>query len=81
MDMARRLFAREVDFKIEKTLNSYAACRALSIRARHLNSRLKDLPEGTVNDSNNPTVGALKEYSRGRIVLSDDTAAADEAAE
>ena len=76
MDMARRLFAREVDFKIEETINSYAACRALSIRARHLNSRFRDLPEGAVDDSDNPTVGALKDYSRGRIILSDDDAAA-----
>jgi DNA-directed RNA polymerase subunit K/omega len=71
MDIARRLFAREVDFKIETTENSYAACRALSIRARHRNSRFRDLPEGAVDDSNNPTVGALKDYSRGRIVLSE----------
>ena len=78
MDIARRLFAREVDFKIETTINSYAACRALSIRARHLNSRFRDLPEGAVDDSNNPTVGALKEYSRGRIVLSDNEDAAAE---
>ena len=76
MDIARRLFAREVDFKIETTINSYAACRALSIRARHLNSRFRDLPEGAVDD--NPTVGALKEYSRGRIVLSDNEDAAAE---
>lgn len=78
MDIARRLFAREVDFKIETTINSYAVCRALSIRARHLNSRFRDLPEGAVDDSNNPTVGALKEYSRGRIVLSDNEDAAAE---
>ena len=70
MEIARRLFAREVDFKIETTENSYAACRALSIRARHLNSRFRDLPEGA-DDDNNPTVAALKEYSQGRIVLSE----------
>lgn len=78
MDIARRLFAREVDFKIETTENSYAACRALSIRARHLNSRFRDLPEGAVDDSDNPTVGALKDYSRGRIVLSEKGEAAQE---
>ena len=78
MDIARRLFAREVDFKIETTENSYAACRALSIRARHLNSRFRDLPEGAVDDSDNPTVGALEDYSRGRIVLSEKGEAAQE---
>jgi DNA-directed RNA polymerase subunit K/omega len=75
MDIARRLFAREVDFKIETTVNAYAACRALSIRARHLNSRFRDLPEGAVDD--NPTVGALKDYSQGRIVLSQKGEAAE----
>jgi len=76
MKIAKRLFAREVDFKIETTINAYAACRALSIRARYLNSRFRDQPEGT--DDDNPTVGALKDYSLGHIAISDDAVAAEE---
>lgn len=65
----RSMFAREVDFSLEGTDNSYAACRALSQRARDINSRFRHAPEGVELEVPNPTVGALNDYSDGRIVL------------
>ena len=65
------MFNREVDFSLEKTNNSYEACRALSQRARDVNSRFRHaVPEGTTVEveSPNPTVSALSDYSTGRIV-------------
>ena len=68
------MFDRDVDFKLEVTFNSYAACRALSQRARHVNIHEKELYAGVENAPSepNPTVSALGEYSRGRIVLSEE---------
>lgn len=63
------MFTREVDFKLEETENVYATCRALSLRARHINVKKREAEPGTIS-LNNPTVGALGDYSRGRIVLS-----------
>lgn len=63
------MFTREVDFKLEETVNVYATCRALSLRARHINAQKQGAEPGTLT-LNNPTVGALGDYSRGRIVLS-----------
>ncbi|MEE2659774.1 MAG: hypothetical protein VX733_14795 [Candidatus Latescibacterota bacterium] len=65
------MFAREVDFKLEVTYNSYAACRALSQRARDINKRFKKLPESH-EPQPSATVGAVSDYSNGRIVLSED---------
>ena len=62
------MFTREVDFKLEQTENVYAACRALSLRARHINAQKQEAEAGTLT-LNNPTVGALGDYSRGHIVL------------
>ena len=62
------MFAREVDFKLETTDNSYVACRALSVRARHINRRGRELAESTETTQPNPTVGAFIEYSTGRLV-------------
>lgn len=68
-DAQRSMFDREVDFSLEGTDNSYAACRALSQRARDINSRFRHIPEGVEVEVPNPTVGALNDYSDGRIVL------------
>ena len=70
----RTMFNREVDFSLEDTENSYAACRALSLRAREINSRFRNIPEGTEIDTPNPTVGALNDYSDGRIVVNEEEA-------
>lgn len=68
-DASRSMFAREVDFKLEVTINAYAACRALSVRARDINVQFKQHQEGTEVEQPNPTVGALSDYSVGRIEL------------
>lgn len=67
-DTQDSMFAREVDFKLETTENSYVACRALSVRARHINRRGRELAESTEMTQPNPTVGAFVEYSTGRLV-------------
>ena len=71
-DAQRTMFNREVDFSLEGTDNSYAACRALSQRAREINSRFRQVPEGSEMDTPNPTVGALNDYSDGRIVVNEE---------
>ena len=76
-DAQRTMFNREVDFSLEDTENSYAACRALSLRAREINSRFRQVPEGTEIETPNPTVGALNDYSDGRIVVNEEQAAAE----
>ena len=63
------MFAREVDFKLEVTINPYVACRALSVRARDINVKFRQLPEGTEGEQPNPTIGAFSDYSVGRIDL------------
>ena len=35
----KSMFERNIDFKMEETTNSYVACRALSIRARDVNTK------------------------------------------
>jgi len=67
-DTSESMFAREVDFKLETTENTYIACRALSVRARHINRRTRELAESTEMTQPNPTVGAFVEYSTGRLV-------------
>lgn len=69
-EVEKSMFARGVDFKLEKTENAYIACRALSIRARHINAHAKEEPPENKTDWHNPTVGALIDYSRGQIDLS-----------
>lgn len=73
-DAQRSMFDREVDFSLEGTDNSYAACRALSQRARDINSRFRHMPEGVEVEVPNPTVGAFNDYSDGRIVLREGSA-------
>ncbi len=68
-EIEKSMFAREVDFKLEKTENAYIACRALSIRARHINARAREAAPETRADWHNPTVGALVDYSSGQIDL------------
>lgn len=75
MPDVRTMFNREVDFSLEDTENSYAACRALSLRAREINSRFRNIPEGSEIETPNPTVGALNDYSDGRIVVNEERAA------
>ena len=68
--MSISLFERTIDFKMEETENSYAACRALSIRARDINIDNKQYTIDTETEfSPNPTALALTDYSIGRIVL------------
>ncbi|MFH1567169.1 MAG: hypothetical protein ABIL09_04155 [Gemmatimonadota bacterium] len=70
-DALESMLAREVDFRLEVTDNAYAACRALSIRARHINRRFHDLAESAEVEQPSPTVGAMADYSRGRIAIAD----------
>ena len=73
--MPKLMFDRNVDFKLETTENPYAACRALSRRARQLNSANQtelmesELPEQTPN----PTATALSDYAEGRVTLTEET--------
>ena len=68
-DALESMFAREVDFRLEVTDNAYAACRALSLRARHINRRFHDLAESAEVEQPGPTVGPMAEYTRGRIAI------------
>ncbi len=70
----KSMFERNIDFKMEETTNSYAACRALSIRARDVNTRnlMVEKESGLVSPLN-PTAVALTDYSVGRIALTDET--------
>ena len=47
----RGMFARELDFKLEETENTYAACRALSLRARHVNYEARETSQGEESES------------------------------
>ena len=69
--MSKSMFDRTVDFKMEETFNSYVACRALSLRARDINTENKaqELETGEPPELN-PTAEALEDYSNGRIVFS-----------
>ncbi len=68
-EVEKSMFARGVDFKLEKTHNAYIACRALSIRARHINSHAHDAAPETSTEGQNPTVGALLDYSLDHIAV------------
>lgn len=68
-EVEKSMFARVVDFKLEKTTNAYIACRALSIRARHINGRARDAAPETKPDGHNPTVGALVDYAKDHIAV------------
>lgn len=68
-EVEKSMFARVVDFKLEKTTNAYIACRALSIRARHINSRGRDLTADGRAEGHNPTVGALVDYAQDQIAV------------
>ena len=66
------MFARELDFKLEETKNTYAACRALSLRARHVNYEARGPSQGQGEETESaagPAVVALSDYASGRIVL------------
>ena len=70
-DIPKSMFAREVDFKIETTSNNYATCRVLALRARQINSHTREKSEIKTGETetHNPTVEALTDYSKGRIVF------------
>ena len=69
--MSKSMFEKEVDVKLEKTENSYVACRALSQRARDINvENQQQEVEPDLAPSVNPTAVALSDYSKGRIVFS-----------
>ena len=70
--MPKLMFDRDVDFKLETTVNPYAACRALSQRARQLNTSASVESVGAEpQEPLNPTVTALSDYVEGRIVLTE----------
>lgn len=77
-DAPETMFAREVDFRLEGTDNAYAACRALSIRARDINRKFRDTLASAEVEQPSPTVGALADYSNGRIELADKKGSAEE---
>lgn len=67
------MFARELDFKLEETENSYAACRALSLRARQVNYQAREQAQSETTESvAGPAVVALSDYASGRIVLTNE---------
>lgn len=68
-EVEKSMFARVVDFKLEKTINAYIACRALSIRARHINGRARDAAVEAKTEGHNPTVGALVDYAQDHIAV------------
>ena len=69
--MSKSMFEKEVDVKLERTENSYAACRALSQRARDINvENQQQEVEPDLAPSVNPTAVALADYSNGRIAFS-----------
>ena len=66
--MSKSMFAREIDFKMEQTPNSFIVCRSLSIRARDINQQGKQQEMETGNPLEaNPTSLALTDYSDGVI--------------
>ena len=68
----KSMFERNIDFKLETTTNSYSACRALSIRARDINTKNMQVQrESGLSSPLNPTAVALTDYSVGRIELTD----------
>lgn len=68
-EVEKSMFARAVDFRLEKTTNAYIACRALSIRARHINSRAPVHSADGKVEGHNPTVGALVDYAHDHIIV------------
>ena len=71
--MNKNMFTRDFDFKLEDTINRYAACRALSRRARNVNTETQhpEDEESLVSEPN-PAVTALSDYAEGRIDLADE---------
>ena len=72
--MNKNMFTRDFDFKLEGTNNRYAACRALSRRARNVNTETQPAEEEeSLVSEPNPAVTALSDYAEGRIDLADET--------
>ncbi len=71
--MNKNMFTRDFDFKLEGTNNRYAACRALSRRARNANTETQPTEGEESPDSEpNPAVTALSDYAEGRIDVVDE---------
>ena len=71
--MNKNMFTRDFDFKLEDTNNRYAACRALSRRARNVNIETPShQEEDAVVSEPNPAVIALSDYAEGQINLADE---------
>lgn len=64
--MPKSIFDRDVFFKMEQTNNPFIAARALSQRAREVNSRQRD--EGQEESVSAPAL-ALEDYLEGRISI------------
>ena len=74
--MAKSIFDREVFFKMEQMSNPFIAARALSRRAREVNTRQKEQGEDEEETMSAPAL-ALEDYLEGRIEFTntDDEAA------
>ena len=71
--MNQSMFTRDFDFKLEGTNNRYAACRALSRRARTVNTEMQTTEdEESLVSEPNPAVTALSDYAEGRIHVVDE---------
>lgn len=64
--MPRSIFDRDVFFKMEQMDNPFIAARALSLRAREVNSHQKDTEE---DESVSAPALALEDYLEGRIAF------------
>ncbi len=61
--MPQSMFDREFFLKMEESDNIYKAVRAISTRARDI---------GHEEGEENPALAALKDFTKGRIVVSDE---------
>jgi DNA-directed RNA polymerase subunit K/omega len=67
--MARSIFDREVFFRMEQMSNPFIAARALSQRAREVNSKQKEQED---DETMSAPALALEDYLEGRIEFTND---------
>jgi len=71
--MPKSIFDREVFFKMEQMENPFIAARALSIRAREVNTKQKEKEVESPSEEEEVTVSApalaLDDYLEGRITF------------